>query len=312
MPMCRTALLFALSLALAATVAVGQTPSPAASTADDQIVDAAHIPPKTPAQLRDEAWTMLTQAATQKGVELHVQALAALGTMGANSRSLALIRTAMTDKEVDVRSAAVLAAGQTKSANLTSDLRRALDDKDPGVAFTAAITLWKMQDRSGEDILVAVADGDRKTAPGFVAGTEHNITRELRDPAGLARYGATQGAYMLLGPFGMGLTAYEYLHKNGGDASRVTALEAIAENHTAPIRQELIAALGDKDLGVRAAAAKALGRYREADVAPALAKVFDDTKPPVRLTAAAAYLVSTGVAPGSPVEGEGRTRGRAK
>jgi HEAT repeat protein len=211
-----------------------------------------------------------------------------------------------------VRAAAVLAAGQTKSRNLTTDLRRLLDDKDPGVAFVAALTLWKMHDRSGEDILIAVADGDRKTAAGLVNGTEHSIDKQLHDPTGLAKFGAMQGASMLLGPFGFGLTAYEYIRKNGGDSARVSAIEAIAGNHTEPIRKDLIDATTDKDLGVRAAACKALAHYREADVPPAIGKVFDDTKPPVRLTAAAAYLVSTHAAPGSPIALETGSRPAVK
>ena len=248
---------------------------------------------------------MLTGAVTdEKHEETRIQALAALGLMGGNPRSLGLIKEALTDKDIDIRVAAVLAAGQTKSPNVTTDLRRMLDDKEPAVDFVAAMTLWKMHDRSGEDILTAVADGDRKTTGSLLNGAGHSINKELHDPTAMAKYGATQGAYLLLGPFGIGLTAFEYLHKNGGDSARVSAIEAIAQNHTAPIRAELISATTDKDLGVRAAACKALARYHESDVAPALAKVFDDLKPPVKLTAAAAYLISTGAVVGSPVEGE--------
>jgi HEAT repeat protein len=308
-----TLLLFAL---LSSGTALSHAQTPQASAAPDpgsQVVISVPEKPKTPAQLNDQAWTMLSDAVVDdKKPELETQALAALGQMGGNPRSLGMIRNAMKNKDVDVRAAAVLAAGQTKSPNVTSDLRRMLDDKEPAVAFTAALTLWKMHDRSGEDILAAVADGERKTAPGFVNGTEHDIDRQLHDPAGLAKYGAMQGAAMLLGPFGIGIAAFEYLHKNGGDSARVAAIEAIAQNHTAPIRKELIAATTDKDLGVRAAAAKALARYHEPDVAPAIAKLFDDLKPPVRLTAASAYLVSTGAATGSPIEGEYGDRGKTR
>jgi len=285
-----------------------QTPPPAqapAKDADGKIVESVPVKPKTPAQLREQAWAMLTDAVNdEKHAETRVQALAAVGMLGSNPRSLDLLRKAMQDKDLDIRSAAVIAAGQTKSPNITSDLRRMLDDKEPSVAFTAALTLWKMHDRSGEDILTAVADGDRRSTAKFLPGTEHDISKQLHDPAGLARMGALQGASMLLGPFGIGIGAYEYLHKNGGDSARTSAIEAIAQNHTAPIRKELLGALEDKDLGVRAAAAKALARYHEPEVPPALAKVFDDVKPPVRLTAAAAYLISTGAVVGSPVEGE--------
>lgn len=162
------------------------------------------------------------------------------------------------------------------------------------------MTLWKMHDPSGEDILIAVANGERTATPGLVNGTEHSISRELHNPSAMARDGALQGASMLLGPFGMGITAYEYIHKNGGDSARVQAIEAIAQNRTAPIRTALIAALADKDLGVRAAAARALAPYREPDVSAAIARLFVDPKPPVRFTAAAAYLISTGAAQPSP------------
>jgi HEAT repeat protein len=285
--------------------AKAQQPPPKTADPDAQVVQPAPAKPKTPAQLKAQAWTMLTDAVTdEKHEETRTQALAALGLMGGNPRSLGLIKDAMKDKDVDIRVAAALAAGQTKSPNITTDLRRMLDDKEPAVAFIAALTLWKMHDRSGEDILTAVADGDRKTTASLLNGTTHSISKELHDPAAMAKYGATQGAYMLLGPFGIGLTAFEYLHKNGGDSARVSAIEAIAENHTVPIRKELIGATLDKDFGVRTAACKALARYRDPDVPPALAKVFDDTKPPVKLTAAAAYLISTGTVAGSPVANE--------
>ena len=283
--------------------------TPTDPEADGKIVTTPTGPPKTEAQLQDQAWSMLSTAvADSKRPQTQIQALAALGQMGGTPRSLELIRTAMMDKDVDVRVAAALGAAQTKSPNITTDLRRMLDDKEPGAAFAAAVSLWKMHDQSGEDILTAVADGDRKTAPGLMHGAEHDIDKELHDPAGVAKFGATQGAYLLLGPFGYGLTAYEYIHKNGGDSARVTAIEAIAQNHTGPIRKELISATTDKDLGVRAAAAKALSRYHDPDVPPAIAKLFDDNKPPVRLTAAAAYLTSIGAAQASPVEGENASR----
>jgi hypothetical protein len=170
-----------------------------------------------------------------------------------------------------------------------------LDDKEPQVAFAAATTLWKMNDRSGEDILVSVVDGERKAGSSLVGGARHTVSRDLHHPTDLARMGALQGASMFLGPFGFGITALEYMRKNGADTARVTAVEEVAQNHTALIQAKLIAALKDKDVAVRAAAAKALAGYHEPDVAQALADAFPDPKTPVRLTAAAAYLMSTGV-----------------
>lgn len=248
----------------------------------------------TVAENNNEAWSMLTTAVQdEKHPDLRIQALAALGTLGINSRSETMIVRAMKDPDVDVRTAAVLAAGQTKSRNLTTDIRNLLDDKEPQVAFVAASTLWKMNDRSGEDILIAVVNGDRSANPGVMSGAMHKANKDLHHPATLARVGVLQGASLLLGPFGFGIAAINYMRKNGGDDARASAIELLAEEKTAPIRNELIAALGDKDPAVRAAAAKALGGDRERSIPGALLPVFDDEKAPVRLTAAAAYIRAT-------------------
>lgn len=88
-----------------------QTPNP-----DATVVGGPPAPPKTLAELKDQAWSILTTAAaTDKHGEARIQALAALGAMGSTPRSLALIHQATTDKDLDVRTAAVLAAGQTRS-----------------------------------------------------------------------------------------------------------------------------------------------------------------------------------------------------
>jgi len=254
----------------------------------------------TPEERERTAWKLLTDAlGDAKHPQTRIQALAALGLLR-SPRAEKMITEAMKDLDVDVRTAAALAAGQTKDRNLTTPLRNLLDDKEPQVDFTAATTLWKMDDKSGEDILMAVVDGDRKTGPNLIHGTEHDINKELHDPAAMARMGALQGASMLLGPFGFGITAYEYIHKSGGDLSRVAAIEDIAQERTEPIHKELVAALGDKDPAVRAAAAKSVSDYHDKATSMAVYALLADPKQPVRLTSAAAYLRTTG-APGPPV-----------
>jgi HEAT repeat protein len=276
-----------------------QTPS-AGDTKDTSDTKDTDVEPtdrlnKTVAQNTQEAWQMLTTAAHDpKHPDTRIQSLAALGTLGLNARAATLIEAAMQDPDVDVRTAAVLAAGQTKNRNLTTATRKMLDDKEPQVAFAAAITLWKMNDHSGEDILIAVVDGDRKATASLRNSAMHTVSKDLHSPSTLARIGALQGASMLLGPFGFGITAYEYMRKNGVDTSRVTAIEQIAQEKIGPTRTTLIAALGDKDPAVRAASAKALGNsYHDKTISDALLPLFDDAKPPVRLTAAAAYVNAT-------------------
>jgi HEAT repeats len=256
-----------------------------------------------------EAWSILADSAGDtKHAQRRIQALAALGMLS-SPRSEKMITDAMGDPDVDVRTAAALAAGQTKDRNLTTGLRNLLDDKEPQVEFTAATTLWKMGDRSGEDLLMSVVDGERSAGPTMMNGTRHSLNRDLHDPGKLARLGAMQGAAMLLGPFGFGITAFEYMHKSGGNLARVSAIEQISQEKTEPIHRELVAALADKDPTVRAASAKALADYQDNATSMALYALFIDPKFPVRLTSAAAYLRTTGV-PGPPTMGSSTAQGK--
>jgi hypothetical protein len=305
-------LLALVALAGTAPVARGQAApaKPADSTGDDDEGKAPALSmTSSPEERTNQAWALLTNAATDaKHLQTRIQALAALGMMS-GPRSERMIGDAMKDANLDVRTAAALAAGQSKDPNLTTNLRALLDDKEPQVAFTAAITLWKMDDKSGEDILMAVVDGERRAGATLINGTEHNISKEFHDPSSMAKLSALQGASLLLGPFGFGITAFEYIRKNGGDSARVTAIDLIAQEKTEPIHKDLVAALTDKDPALRAAAAKVLVDYRDKETSIAIYKLFADPKQPVRLTAAAAYLRTTGV-PGPPLEKVGESTAR--
>ena len=312
----RRTLTFLLALAVLAGTApravCGQsapaTPADSASDEDEGKAPAVSMA-ASPEERITQAWAILTNAATDaKHIQTRIQALAALGMMS-GPRSEKMIADAMKDANLDVRTAAALAAGQSKDRNLTTNLRTLLDDKEPQVAFTAAITLWKLDDKSGEDILMAVVDGERRAAATLVNGTEHDISKELHDPSSIAKLGALQGASLLLGPFGFGITAFEYIRKNGGDSARVTAIDLLAQEKTEPIHKDLVAALTDKNLAVRAAAAKSLVDYRDKETSMAIYKLLADPKQPVRLTAAAAYLRTTGV-PGPPIEKAGESKAR--
>jgi HEAT repeats len=290
-----------LALTMATTPTFAQTPatSPTQSPTTDAATpttDRLHQSVQTNTQ---EAWEILTTAVQDsKHPDLRTQALAALGTLGDSAHAATLIVAAMKDPDFDVRTAAVLAAGQTKNRNLTTDMRSMLNDKEPQVAFAAATSLWKMNDRSGEDILIAVVDGDRKATAGLKDSTMHTVKKDLHSPSTLARIGALQGASVLLGPFGFGITAYEYMRKNGGDSARAAAVEQLSQEKTGPVRATITAALDDKDPAVRAAAAKAVGTdYRDKAASDALLPLLDDPKPPVRLTAAAAYINTSSVIP---------------
>ena len=262
---------------------------------DDADADAAAMPAPDPlksttADNTRQAWGMLRTFVSAKKPIHRIQALGALATMGSDPQAAALITAAMQDSEQDVRVAAILAAGQTENHALATPIHAMLEDKRPGVAYTAASTLWKMGDKSGEDILMAVADGDRRSANSMMAGTAHSANKEFHDPAALSKDAAMQIGGLFLGPFGYGLTAYEFMKKSGGVSARGSAIDLLSEEKTEPIHHELLEALSDKDAAVRAAAAKALGYYHDRESSNHLLPLFADQRLGVRLTAAAAYI----------------------
>ncbi len=237
------------------------------------------------------AWTIITDAAGP-GRPAHdrVQAMAALGTMGNDERAARLIEEGFTAKDYDVRVAAVLAAGQTKNPRLIPALQRVLDDDNALVAYTAAMTLWKMHDTSGQDLLTAVAVGDRKANVGLIKGEKHKAAKELHSPKTMGMIAVNQASGYFLGPFGVGLKAIEMVDKGGGAIPRAAALDELARQHSDDVHELLVQDLTDPEPAVRAAAAKGLGRWQDENTEKLVGPMFGDNKLPVRLTAAATYL----------------------
>ena len=237
------------------------------------------------------AWSMLTDAA-KPGQSAHdrVQAMAALGTLGNDERAARLIEEGFSAKDYDVRVAAVLAAGLTKNPKLIEPLQRVLDDDNAQVAYTAAITLWKMHDYSGQDLLTAVALGDRKAKPGMIKSEKHKATKELHSPKTMTMIGVNQASGYFLGPFGIGLKAIEMVNKDSGAPPRAAAVDQLAHQHTDQVHAVLIDDLTDGEPAVRAAAAKGLGRWPDAETERQMLPMFGDNHLAVRLTAAATYL----------------------
>lgn len=293
---CGTLPLFAAML-LWSGVAVAQdsaSSSTAGSQSQAEKKDTPSSPPEnmSPADMLQWSWRILTDNVQDtKHFEYQTQALDALSSLGSNPRANGLIAAAMKDTNLDVRTAAVLAAGKSKSRALVQPVKDRLEDAEPQVVYAAATTLWtQFKDRSGEDILMAIAEGDRKAHPTLVNGAKHDISRTLHSPSALTKLGVTTGAGLVLGPFGFSVTAVEYARKNGSDTARVKSIELLSEERTVDIHDEMQSALGDKDPGVRAAALRALGSFHRPQDAKMIDLLFDDSKLPVRLAAAAAYI----------------------
>jgi HEAT repeat protein len=238
------------------------------------------------------AWDLLNTAVSATKIQVQqarIDAIGALGTLGDFPHAVDLLRDAQKDQDRLIRLAAVVAMGSSKKTVFIPDLKRALDDSAAEVSFSAAVGLWKMNDRSGESILNAVVAGDRKAKQGALGSEKHQADEDLHSPSKLALIGAEQGAFVILGPFGYGLSAIRRGKENGA-SSRTIAVTLLAEDRSAATEKIFMDALDDPDLAIRTAAARALGDYHSKEVLDALGDGFYDIKPAVRMMAAASYI----------------------
>jgi HEAT repeat protein len=243
------------------------------------------------AQNTADAWGILKTAATDRGnQEVRVQGITAIGTIPHSPIAHKLISDALSDSSIDVRISGIIAVGTLKDRALYGKLRAMLDDKEPAVIYTAAITLWKLNDKAGEGVLIAIAEGDRKTDAGLIRNSERQANKTLHSPSALASIAIHQGAGYFLGPFGIGITAWDYAHQHTGENPRVTVIALLSEEKTDKVHGVLLATLEDKDPQVRAAVARALGDYRDHATALSLLPTFNDDKLAVRLIGSASYI----------------------
>jgi len=301
-------LLLAGAVSLAQTGQTAPSAQPAADTAADsgEEPDAPVAQPsKDSADPETSAWGMLKDAlsdSTTKARPARLDAAAALGTLGDFEPAQKLLRDSAQDTDRYLRLAAVAAMGASKAEIFLPDLRTALNDSAPEVSFAAAVSLWKMHDHTGENVLYAVLAGDRKVKQGVVGSGVHEADQDLHTPSKLAEIGAEQGAYALLGPVGFGVDAFRMTRKgSNANSARVLTATLLAEDTESTITmQQFVDALQDRDYQVRAAAARALGDYRGKQITDALQSVFTDPKPAVRLMAAASYIRASRPVPEKP------------
>jgi|HubBroStandDraft_6_1064221.scaffolds.fasta_scaffold28118_1 HEAT repeat protein len=249
----------------------------------------------------DTAWDMLKTALSDtktQARQARIDAVTAMGTLSEFEQARKLLRGAAQDSDRYLRLGAVAAMGASKAETFIPDLKTALGDDAPEVSFAAAVGLWKLHDHSGESVLYGVLAGERKVKQGVVGSGLHDADQDLHTPSKLAEIGAEQGAYALLGPVGFGVDAFRMARRgSNGNAARVLTATLLTEDRSEATMKEFLDALQDRDYFVRAAAARALGDYRDTEVTDALLNAFGDPKPAVRFMAAASYIRASQAAP---------------
>ena len=239
----------------------------------------------------DAAWSVLRKALTDGNPDHRRQALAALGSLGAdNPEAVHMVENGLQDSDTVVRQTAATVLGEMNAREAIPYLKQALNDTGE-VAFSAALSLSKMGDSSGEPMLIAVLSGERKDSPGMVASAMRDARNKFRHPQTLAFMGAREAAGALLGPASTGLVVAETALREKGAPGRALAANALADD-PGPYAVTLLEwALADDNWAVRAAAAKALGRRGNSRTTlPKLQFLLDDPHNGVRTMAAASMI----------------------
>jgi HEAT repeat protein len=244
-------------------------------------------PPPTP---KDAAWDVLKKALGEANPDKRIHAITAIASIGLEKDAVRLVEVSLHDNEILVRQTAAALLGEMQSRPSIPRLREALDES-PEVAFTAAKALWQMGDRGGRDVFEDVLAGEIKNSPGLMQGTARRVRATLRNPKALTLMGIKEASAALVPFSGLGFDAAQEVMKDSGAPGRTLAVTMLTEscNDTARDLMELVL-ISDKNWGVRAATARALGRCGNAATVPKLEPLLEDSHDTIRDMAAASIV----------------------
>lgn len=215
----------------------------------------------------------------------------ALGLLGKRDKSVSYLETLMTDKDVQVRVAAIGSLADLQDHASIPSLRKALDDDVPEVAFAAAKALWALKQPIGKEVLLSVLEGEMKVQSNFLRRKYRGLTRAFSTPKGAILFTLNQGIGFVPVPgLGEGFSGLQALLWDSEFSARASVPLIMAKEPDATTRQALIDATSDKDWSVRASAAQALAIRNRPELRNNLVPLFDDRNYRVRFRAAAAYL----------------------
>lgn len=242
------------------------------------------------AQTPDEvAWRILEQGIHEGNPIKRRQAVLAMSLVLPAPRPVALLESALTDKDSGVREAACATLGEIKSTTSIPKLQGAVGDAVPEVTFAAAKALYNMGDQTGIDVLTEVLLGEHSDASGFVSGSIRSMKLKLHDPKALLLIGVNEGAG-LAGPFGMGVPIAEGILKDNQASGKTVAALLLATDKSPQSLDALRKALEDKNWTVRTAAARAIGKRDATMLYDNVAMLLDDKREEVQFSAAAALV----------------------
>ena len=232
---------------------------------------------------------ILRQALAASNPDTRRQAVLALSIVGA--RFVSVLQGMLQDKDVQVRLATVESLADVRSKGATAALRMALDDEVPEVTFAAAKALWGLNDAVGKQELLAVLQGESKSASGVFSKQKRDTLRQMHMPQGILMLAVRQGMGFVPVPYlGLGIASMHAILADPDVSGRAAAALLLVNATDQATLDALKDALGDKEWSVRAAAVHSLALRRDPRLKNDLAPLLEDGNQAVRLRAAAGYL----------------------
>jgi HEAT repeat protein len=249
--------------------------------------EAAATAPSTEEQARD----IIERALKDKNPDTRKQAVIALSLGGPREPFLSELEAMLSDKDVEVRLAAISSLADLKNRRTAGALHKALNDDVPEVSFAASKALFGLSDPAGKEALLAVLSGETKVASGFFTKQKRDSLRLVHTPKTMFMFALKQGIGFVPVPgLGEGVSSMQGILSDPGVSGRAMAALLLGKEKDRATLEALRDALADKDASVRAAAVHAMALRNDPTLESELAPLLDDKKESVRLRAAAGCL----------------------
>ena len=258
----------------------------------------------------ERARSILSEGTKDGNPDIRKESTLAIGLIGKHERSTRLIVPLLNDPDVLVRVAAIATIMDLGDRQAIPQLKKALEDPVPEVAFASAKALYGFKEPDGREALLAVLEGEMSAKSNPFRTKYREMMRMFHTPKTAALFALREGIGFVPVPgLGAGIGTFESLLWNNELSPRGAAALLLAKDKDPEARRALVEALSDGDWSVRASAAQAIALRNDAALRAALVPALSDNDRRVRYRAAAAYLRLVSLAGRSPARARPSGRG---
>ncbi len=212
-----------------------------------------------------------------------------ISLVGAHEKAVSELADVLkNDKDVPCRIAAIGSLASFKDPKLVAIIETGLKDPVPEVNFAAAKALFEFKQPAGKAFLLGVLEGQDKATSGFITSEKRDVFRLLKTPSETFT-GVLANEFTLPG-VGSGFESELGLASSPETLARAAVILILDHQTDATTWNAILAALDDKEMSVRAAAAHAVAVHNDPALKGKLVPLLDDGKDAVKFRAAAGYL----------------------